>query len=39
MQQQFIEPMKVHADYVLENHKNTTLNLSDLVEKIKSMLV
>lgn len=39
MHQQFIEPMKVHADYVLENHKNTTLNLSDLVEKIKSMLV
>ena len=39
MHHQFIEPMKVHADYVLGNHKNTTLNLSELIEKIKSMLV
>jgi uridine kinase len=37
MHQQHIEPMKVHADYILENHKNTTLDLSDLIDKIKSM--
>ena len=35
MHKQFIEPMKVHADITLENHQNTPLNLSELIDKIK----
>ena len=34
MHKQFIEPMKVHADITLENHQNTPLNLSELIDKI-----
>ena len=37
MHQQFIQPMKVHADFILENHKNKPLNLSKLIAKINSM--
>ena len=37
MHHQFIEPMKVHADITLENHQNTPLNISDLIDKIKTL--
>lgn len=37
MHKQFIEPMKVHADITLENHQNTPLNLSELIDKIKTL--
>ena len=37
MHQQFIEPMKVHADVVLENHQNKPLDLTKLIAKIKSL--
>ncbi len=37
MHKQFIEPMKVHADITLENHQNTPLNLSKLIDKIKTL--
>ena len=37
MHKQFIEPMKVHADITLENHQNTQLNLSELIDKIKTL--
>lgn len=37
MHKQFIEPMKVHADITLENHQNTPLNISDLIDKIKTL--
>lgn len=37
MHKQFIEPMKVHADITLENHQNTPPNLSELIDKIKTL--
>ena len=37
MHQQFIEPMKVHADVILENHQNSPPELSQLIDKIKSL--
>ena len=37
MHKQIIEPMKVHADITLENHQNTPLNLSELIDKIKTL--
>ena len=37
MHKQFIEPMKVHADITLENHQNTPLNISELIDKIKTL--
>ncbi|CAI8154020.1 MAG: Uridine kinase [Formosa sp. Hel3_A1_48] len=37
MHKQFIEPMKVHADITIENHQNTPLNLSELIDKIKTL--
>lgn len=37
MHQQFIEPMKVHADVVIENHQNDPLDLTKLIDKIKSL--
>lgn len=37
MHQQFIEPMKVHADVVIENHQNNPLDLTKLIDKIKSL--
>lgn len=37
MHKEFIEPMKVHADITLENHQNTPLNLSELIDKIKTL--
>lgn len=37
MHQQFIKPMKVHADVVIENHQNKPLNLTKLIDKIKSL--
>ena len=36
MHDQFIEPMKMHADLIVENHKNTLINLDKLISKIKS---
>lgn len=37
MHQQFIEPMKVHADVVIENHQNNPLDLTKLIDKIKAL--
>lgn len=37
MHQQFIKPMKVHADVVIENHQNNPLDLTKLIDKIKSL--
>ena len=38
MHDQFIEPMKMHADLIVENHKNTLINLDKLISKIKSLM-
>lgn len=38
MHDQFIEPMKMHADVIVENHKNTSINLDKLISKIKSLM-
>lgn len=38
MHQRFIEPMKIHADLVLENHQNSPLDLNALIAKIKSLV-
>ena len=38
MHDQFIEPMKMHADLIVENHKNTSINLDKLISKIKSLM-
>ena len=38
MHKKFISPMKLHADMVVENHKNTPPNIESLLQKIKSML-
>ena len=38
MHKKFISPMKLHADMVIENHKNTPTNIVPLLQKIKSML-
>ena len=37
MHQKFIKPMKVHADVVIENHHNNPLDLTKLIDKIKSL--
>ncbi|MDA9576006.1 uridine kinase [Flavobacteriaceae bacterium] len=37
MHQQFIEPMKIHADFVIENHKNAPVELSKLIDKINAL--
>ena len=34
-----IEPsMKMHADVIVENHENTSINLDKLISKIKSLM-
>ena len=38
MHDQFIEPMKMHADVIVENHENTSINLDKLISKIKSLM-
>ena len=38
MHKKFISPMKLHADMVVENHKNTPPNIESLLQKIKTML-
>ena len=38
MHDQFIEPMKMHADVIVENKKNTSINLDKLISKIKSLM-
>ena len=38
MHDQFIEPMKIHADMVIENHENASINLDMLIAKIKSLM-
>ena len=38
MHDQFIEPMKIHADMVIENHENASINLNMLIAKIKSLI-
>ena len=38
MHDQFIEPMKIHADMVIENHENASINLDILIAKIKSLM-
>ena len=35
----FISPMKLHADMVVENHKNTPPDIESLLQNIKSMLI
>jgi len=39
MHQQFIEPMKIHADFIIENHKNAPVDLSKLIDKINALPV
>ena len=39
MHKKFISPMKLHADMVVENHKNTPPDIESLFQKIKSMLI
>ena len=39
MHKKFISPMKLHADMVVENHKNTPPDIESLLQKIKSMLI
>lgn len=39
MHQQFIEPMKIHADFIIENHKNAPVELSKLINKINALPV
>ena len=38
MHDQFIEPMKMHADVIVENHENTSINLDKIISKIKSSM-
>lgn len=38
MHKKFISPMKVHADMVVENHKNTPPDIESLLQKVKTML-
>ena len=38
MHDQFIEPMKIYADVVIENHENASINLDILIAKIKSLM-
>mgnify|MGYP001626562796 CR=1 FL=1 len=38
MHDQFIEPMKIHAEMVIENHENASINLNMLIAKIKSLI-
>lgn len=38
MHKKFISPMKLHADMVVENHKNTPPNIESLLQKIKTIL-
>jgi uridine kinase len=38
MHDQFIEPMKIHADMVIENHENASINLDIFIAKIKSLM-
>jgi uridine kinase len=38
MHDQFIEPMKIHADVIVENHENTSINLDKIISKIKSLM-
>jgi uridine kinase len=38
MHDQFIEPMKIHAEMVIENHENASINLDILIAKIKSLM-
>ena len=39
MHKKFISPMKLHADMVVENHKNTPPNIESLLQKINCMLI
>ena len=39
MHKKFISPMKLHADIIVKNHKNTPPNIGSLLQKIKSMMV
>lgn len=38
MHKKFISPMKLHADIIVKNHKNTPPNIGSLLQKIKSMM-
>ena len=38
MHKKFISPMKLHADIIVKNHKNTPPNIEFLLQKIKNML-
>ncbi len=38
MHDQFIEPMKIHADLVIENHQNKAINTNAVIQKINSLL-
>ena len=39
MHKKFISPMKLHADIIVKNHKNTPPNIGSLLQKIKIMMV
>ena len=38
MHEQFIEPMKVHSDLVINNHQNEDINITGVIDRIKSLI-
>ena len=38
MHDQFIEPMKIHADLVINNHQNEDINITGVIDRIKSLI-
>ena len=38
MHDQFIEPMKIHADMVINNHQNEDINITGVIDRIKSLI-
>lgn len=38
MHDQYIEPMKIHADIIVNNHENNTINIHEVTNKINSLI-
>lgn len=38
MHDEFIEPMKMHADIILNNHQNSPVNIDEVIARINSLM-
>ena len=38
MHEEFIEPMKMHADIIINNHQNKPVDINEVIERINSLI-